>query len=103
MGGGWSTPPGGRGTPLGHRVVDYGPNAAGAHVPEPHPTAGRRRHCWVRCPDGAAPETELPGLVLDWRRGPDGAWSGFTQYVVEHPDGARAVLEWLPAHRLRPR
>lgn len=136
MGGGWSTPPSGRGTPLGHRVVSYGPTKAETaqphvpqthvsqthapeshapethdpethvpqtHAPESHAVAARRRHCWVRSPAGADAQPEVPGLVLDWRRGPDQIWWGFTQYVVEGTGGTRAILEWLPAHRLRPR
>lgn len=102
MGGGWSTAPRGRGRPLRDRSVSYGPEAeqidepAAARPVEP----ARRRHCWVRA---AGDQVEIPGLVLDWRREPDGTWMAFTQYVVESSHGSRAILEWLPADRLRPR
>ncbi len=109
MGGGWSTPPSGKGTPLGRRTVSFGPTL-GADSTADRSTPSRRRHCWVRTPgtghQNAGTEnvdTENAGLVLEWRRTPEGGWSGLTQYVVETADGARAVLEWLPADRLRPR
>lgn len=102
MGGGWSTAPRGRGRPLRDRSVSYGPEAeqidgpTAARSVEP----ARRRHCWVRA---VGDQVETPGLVLDWRREPDGTWMAFTQYVVESWRGSRAILEWLPADRLRPR
>lgn len=130
MGGGWSTPASGWGGPLGRRSVSYGPTggdpgpptsaesdihnkAPDRHAPGPPAAAGpdvpavppagavRRRHCWVRAGDNG--HGDVPGLVLDWRRGPDSTWWALTQYVVEGADGVRAILEWLPAGRLRPR
>ncbi|NAZ83071.1 hypothetical protein GTR02_14725 [Kineococcus sp. R8] len=76
-----------------------GPTAApAASAGEPERTAGR--HCWVRGPtEDPGP---FPGLLLAWRRGPDG-WLGRVAYVLpdEH---ARPVLidTWVPAASLRP-
>ena len=57
--------------------------------------ADRVHHVWVR-PEHSP--TEMPGLVLEWRRdGPD--WEALVTYV--DPCGS-AVTEWLPAERLRP-
>lgn len=77
--------------------VDAAGQADAAHQSD----TSRRRHCWVR-PAGDEGES-LPGLVIDWRRGPGASWWGFTQYVVDGPDSTRAILEWVPADRLRPR
>lgn len=116
MGGGWSTAPNGRGVPLGQRSVSFGPTQPGQHAqpasPAPPARSGRQdrpgeapretgtgRHCWVTG-DG---EGDHPGLVLEWRRGPDCTWWGLTQYLIPGPQGSRAILEWLPAERLRPR
>ena len=58
------------------------------------------RHCWVQGP--AEDPGPFPGLLLTWRRGPDG-WLGRVAYVLldEH---ARPVLidTWVPASALRP-
>lgn len=54
------------------------------------------RHVWVR--PGHGP-TEMPGLVLDWRRDEPGAWSARVVYV--DPRG-KVVMEWLPSDNLRP-
>lgn len=50
---------------------------------------------WVR---PALVPTELPGLVLDWRRTPDG-WQALVTMVETR---GRVVTEWVPAERMRP-
>ena len=56
----------------------------------------RTRHVWVKLPFNP---TELPGLVIDWRRVDDG-WQALVTYYRE--DESRAVTMWLDAHQLRP-
>jgi hypothetical protein len=53
------------------------------------------RHVWVRPP---YTPSELPGLVLDWRREPDG-WQALVTWVESR---GRVVTAWLPAAHLRP-
>jgi len=75
-----------------------GPGRAPRAAVEPERSVGR--HCWVQGP--AEDPGPFPGLLLAWRRGPDG-WLGRVAYVLpdEH---ARPVLidTWVAAASLRP-
>lgn len=98
MGGGWTAA---RGVPLGRRPVSYGtkpftPAAADGATDR----RTLRRHCWVSMP--GVPD-EIEGLVVQWAKDDQHQWVALTQYVLDEPSGPRAVLEWLPAGRLRPR
>jgi hypothetical protein len=53
------------------------------------------RHVWVRMPFSPV---QCAGLVLGWRRTPDG-WEGLVTFI--EPQG-RVVTDWLPADHLRP-
>ncbi len=66
--------------------------AATAEVPEPP----RLRHCWVTDRHG-----RLPGLLLEWRRRPDG-WHARVVHAIADVDGWVVVEEWLPAGLLDP-
>lgn len=59
------------------------------------------RHCWVADPvDGAA--EKRPGLLLEWRRAPQG-WEGRVTYAAQPRPGSWALVEeWLPASALAP-
>lgn len=57
------------------------------------------RHCWVSDPPGH-PGT-WPGLLAEWRRGPQG-WQGRVVYAVAEGDRVHLVEEWLPAAVLLP-
>lgn len=76
--------------------------AATAATPRPtaEPERSAGRHCWVQGP--AEDPGPFPGLLLAWRRSPDG-WLGRVAYVLldEH---ARPVLidTWVAAGSLRP-
>lgn len=63
-------------------------------VPEPPPL----KHCWVTTSAG-----RLPGLLLEWRRRPDG-WNGRVVHAVpaDEDGGWVVVEEWLPAGLLDP-
>lgn len=51
---------------------------------------------WVR---PAFAPSEMPGLVLEWRRGSDGAWCALVTWVETR---GRIVTAWVPADELRP-
>jgi hypothetical protein len=79
-----------------------GTGTATAATPQPAAEGERSvgRHCWVQGP--AEDPGPFPGLLLAWRRGPEG-WLGRVAYVLldEH---ARPVLidTWVAAASLRP-
>lgn len=59
------------------------------------------RHCWVAdAADGAG--TKRPGLLVEWRRAPDGGgWEGRVVYAAELRSGRWALVEeWVPASLL---
>jgi hypothetical protein len=41
----------------------------------------------------------MPGLVLEWRRGPDGSWQALVTWVETR---GRVITAWVPADELRP-
>jgi hypothetical protein len=41
----------------------------------------------------------MPGLVLEWRREPDGSWRALVTWVESR---GRVVTAWVPADELRP-
>lgn len=53
------------------------------------------RHVWLR-PEHSP--TELPGLVLEWRRDAEGEWEALVTAV--EPRG-RVITAWVPAAQLR--
>lgn len=55
---------------------------------------GRRRHVWVDCSGGY----RYPGLVMAWRRDPDGAWEA--QVAVVRPGSV--LVQWVAAAALHP-
>ena len=57
------------------------------------------QHCWVLNPPGAP--GRWPGLLLEWRRGPDG-WEGRVAYVAQLQNGHALVELWMPAQLLEP-
>ena len=77
--------------PLADRVRDGRP--APAAVPA---DACPARHCWV----GDAVDrygVKRPGLLAEWRQGPDG-WEGRVVYAAQlRPGEWQLVEEWLPA------
>ena len=80
--------------PMTERVAaGRAPATPGIPAPEPSPAAGPPpvRHCWVSDRHG-----RLPGLLLEWRRRPDG-WHGRVVHLVEDEHGWALVEEWLPA------
>jgi hypothetical protein len=76
--------------PLADRVRDYQAAAAPSHDVCP------ARHCWVAdAVDGHG--VKRPGLLAEWRRGPDG-WEGRVVYAAQlRPGEWQLVEEWLPA------
>jgi hypothetical protein len=54
------------------------------------------KHCWVTGAEG-----KVPGLLLEWRRRPDG-WHARVVRPVREGDGWVVVEEWLPAGLLDP-
>lgn len=58
------------------------------------------QHCWVI--DPARPERPQAGLLVDWRRAPDGWW-GRVVLASSTTEGRRTVTDtWMPAARLKP-
>lgn len=51
---------------------------------------------WVR---PAFAPAEMPGLVLEWRRGAEGGWCALVTWVESR---GRVVTAWVPADELRP-
>lgn len=79
--------------PLGDRVRDGQPApVASARADDACPA----RHCWV----GDAVDrrgAKRPGLLAEWRQGPDG-WEGRVVYAAQlRPGEWQLVEEWLPA------
>lgn len=74
-------------------------SAASGLTPPPAPPP-RRRHCWVQNPSGS--RAPCPGLVLEWKRAPDGGWLALTAYVVDDGQDLVLVQGWLHAALLRP-
>jgi hypothetical protein len=70
---------------------------AGEPGPAPHAEECPARHCWVLDPaDGA--HVRRPGLLVQWRRTPLGAWEGRVLYLAALRAGDWAVVEeWVPA------
>ncbi len=62
------------------------------------PGTGRTRHCWVAPPEGQG--SELPGLVLEWQRRPEG-WCARVVYLADD-DGSVCVQAWVDSAHLRP-
>ena len=58
------------------------------------------RHVWVS--DPAAPARPLAGLLIDWRRDPDGWWGRVILSTSSLEGRATVTDTWLPAKRLRP-
>lgn len=64
------------------------------------PVRARHRHCWVSPTQGAS--APHPGLVIDWRRGPDQRWQPRVTYVVVDDDDTVVVTQWLSSDMVRP-
>lgn len=60
--------------------------------------SGRTRHCWVTSPDDDG--TELPGLVIEWQRRPEGWWARVV-YLADDA-GSVCVQAWVESRHLRP-
>jgi hypothetical protein len=56
----------------------------------------RTRFVWVR---PAFAPSEMPGLVLEWRRGPEGSWQALVTWVETR---GRVITAWVPVDELRP-
>ncbi|MDX6326763.1 MAG: hypothetical protein QOK15_3117 [Nocardioidaceae bacterium] len=86
---------GGRGLPLHARTR---PDAPGTPEPAGAPPCPAK-HCWVRAPvDGGG---SRPGLLLEWRKTPEGRWEGRVSYAAELRPGRWATVEeWLGAELL---
>lgn len=59
----------------------------------------RTYHVWVA--RRFHPASRDPGLVIDWRDGPDG-WVALVSYVDRQTTEHKVVTEWVPAARLTP-
>jgi hypothetical protein len=86
---------------MAERVARTTPEAPAASAdartaPAEVPEAPRLRHCWVTDRHG-----RLPGLLLEWRRRPDG-WHAKVVHAVADVEGWVVVEEWLPAGLLDP-
>ena len=88
---------GGLGLPLADRVAVGRTSAPGPTDVPPAPADCPARHCWVLDPaDGA--HVRRPGLLVQWRRTPLGAWEGRVLYLAALRAGDWAVVEeWVPA------
>ncbi len=80
---------------------DYGSMAdrvARSNRPEP---AGSPvvpiKHCWITGDEG-----KVPGLLLEWRRRPDGWHARVVRPIPDGVGGWVVVEEWLPAGLLEP-
>lgn len=84
---------GGKGLPLHAR------NRAGPVSQEGPAPACPVKHCWVTAPvDGGS---RRPGLLLEWRRTPEGRWEGRVCYAAELRPGRWATVEeWLDSELL---
>ncbi|MFA6299242.1 MAG: hypothetical protein WC642_08750 [Nocardioides sp.] len=80
--------------PLADRVRDGQPAPAAPAV-RPDDTCPAR-HCWVAdAVDRYG--VKRPGLLAEWRQGPDG-WEGRVVYAAQlRPGEWQLVEEWLPA------
>ena len=89
---------GGRGLPLHARTRPGNPAQAAAEQPVGAPPCPVK-HCWVKAPiDGGA---SRPGLLLEWRRTPEGRWEGRVAYAAELRPGRWATVEeWLGSELL---
>lgn len=85
---------GGRGRSLRERTG--APETARTTTAADEPDLGGR-HCWVR--DEAAPDTPWPGLLVEWRRAPDG-WEGLVTYAVRAGSTVTLTQAWVPAGSL---
>ena len=85
---------GGSGLPL-HARSRAGAASAPVSGPPPCPV----KHCWVVAPvDGAG---RRPGLLLEWRKTPEGRWEGRVSYAAELRPGRWATVEeWLASELL---
>ena len=76
----------------------HDPARPGPVLTEPERPGGR--HCWVAGPPSSP--GPHPGLLLAWRREPQG-WLGRVAYVVVAPDSRPVLIDtWVPAGALRP-
>ena len=64
--------------------------------PEPVP-AVPIKHCWVTGVEG-----RVPGLLLEWRKRPDGWHARVVRPIQDGAGGWVVVEEWLPAGLLDP-
>ncbi|WP_344155279.1 hypothetical protein [Nocardioides koreensis] len=55
------------------------------------------KHCWVTGAEG-----RVPGLLLEWRKRPDGWHARVVRPVRDHAGDWVVVEEWLPAGLLDP-
>lgn len=53
------------------------------------------RHCWVV--DPPASPGRWPGVLVEWRRRPEGGWSGRVIWVAQDDDGPVVIESWLDA------
>jgi hypothetical protein len=91
----------GSGVPLGERRRSdrQAPPAAPARRTPTSPCPAR--HCWVGDPLDEEGE-KRPGLLLEWRQGPEG-WQGLVVYAARvRPGSWGLVQEWLPSASLTP-
>lgn len=79
-----------------------GPPARPPADTEPARAASRpvSRHCWVIDLPGLG--GRWPGVLLEWRCGPDGRWSGRAAYAVLDDDRTVLVEGWVAAEHLEP-
>jgi len=92
---------GGLGMPLSDRVAVGRSSRPDAGDP-PLATDCPARHCWVLDPADRA-HVRRPGLLVQWRRTPVGAWEGRVLYLAALRAGDWAVVEeWVPSALVMP-
>ena len=85
--------------PASRRTAGVGPA-----VPRPAPARAHEdpdrlgRHVWVLVPDG----DRLAGLLSQWRREPDGSWSGLVVYVAQTGGHPTLLQTWISREHLEP-
>ena len=77
--------------------------AEGHSTPSPREVAlVKAEHVWV-CVTGTWGDTANPGLLLEWRRTPDGRWEALVIWVFVHSGGWDVRQGWMRADHVRRR